>query len=148
VVLGRVALAGAGSCLGSTAATADFGGQMLLTSYTLADDRLTLCWSAEAAMPVDFTVFVHVVAADGQVVGSGDGQPRGGLFPTSAWAVGDVITDEHRLTLPAGARVLVGVYRLDTGERLPLAGSGDTELKLTRRVDGIKAFGIKPQSPL
>ena len=131
LVLGRVALASSSVCMASVAANADFGGQMRLLGYRLASDRVTLCWSAEAAMAVDYTVFVHIFDAQGKSLGAADGQPRGGLYPTSAWLPGDLVTDEHPLFLPAGASVRVGVYRLDTGERLSLEGGAETELNLT-----------------
>ncbi len=131
LVLGRVALAGPSGCQAAMAANADFGGQMRLVGYTLASDGLTLCWWAEAAMTVDYTVFVHITQANGTGLGAADGQPRGGLYPTSSWLPGEVITDVHPWALPAGASVRVGVYRLDTGERLSLAGGDTTELNLT-----------------
>ena len=66
---------------------------------------------------------------------SGDAQPVGGNFPTSAWQPGEVIEDVH--ALPAGSdlpipQASIGLYRLDTGERLLIDGSNETELVITR----------------
>jgi hypothetical protein len=52
---------------------------MRLVGYSATADQLTLCWQAEQAMPVDYTVFIHIVASDGQVLGNADGQPRASL---------------------------------------------------------------------
>ena len=61
-----------------------------------------------------------------------DGPPLGGDYPTSWWEAGETIVDMHSLDLnrvgvtlplePGRHRLLVGLYRLDTGERLPAVG--------------------------
>jgi hypothetical protein len=47
----------------------------------------------------------------------------GGDYPTSLWAPGEEIIEERTISkegLPSGAyQVHVGIYRLETGERLP-----------------------------
>ena len=83
--------------------------------------------------PIDYTVFVHVPNSSGTI--SGDAQPVSGNYPTSLWQPGEVIEDVH--SLPAGSnlkipRAMVGLYRLDTGERLPIDDSGTTELELIK----------------
>jgi hypothetical protein len=115
---------------------ADFGGQVRLAGYTFdsAAARLRLVWQAapHAAaphIPADYTVFVHVVDAAGQRLAGADAQPP---VPTSQWGRGEVIVDERSLSLaglPAGDyRVVVGLYRPDTGERLPVSDSGGAPL--------------------
>ena len=53
--------------------------------------------------------------------------PEGGFYPTSAWEPGEIVLDKHSVELAADARqgdyqFVVGLYRLDTGERLPVLG--------------------------
>jgi 4-amino-4-deoxy-L-arabinose transferase-like glycosyltransferase len=88
---------------------------------------LTLYWRAVARPAADYTVFVQVWDGDAQVAGF-DGQPVNGDYPTDWWEAGEVIVDEHMLdlrALPPGRpyRLLTGLYRLDTGERLPAYGA-------------------------
>lgn len=86
--------------------------------------RLTLYWQALAEMDRDYTVFTHLVDAGGRIWAQHDGQPVGGDYPTSLWSVGEVVADEHVLVVkrdapPGEYRLLVGMYELATGERLP-----------------------------
>jgi 4-amino-4-deoxy-L-arabinose transferase-like glycosyltransferase len=107
---------------------ADFGGQVRLAGYAFdsAAARLRLVWQAAPHAAADYTVFVHVVDAAGQRVAGADAQPP---VPASQWGRGEVIVDEHSLPLaglPAGEyHLVVGLYRPDTGARLPVADSGD-----------------------
>jgi len=89
---------------------------------------VTLWWRATAAPPADYTIFVHLLDADGNLVAQADGVPNDGLSPTTIWQPGDVVRDVHRFppgtVLPPGGRVLVGAYRADTGERAPVTLDG------------------------
>lgn len=98
---------------------------------------LDLYWRAEGQPTQDYTVFTHLLGAtynpqtQGPVWGQHDGHPAGGTWPTTAWHKGDVIVDRHLLVLDPQApdgdyRLEVGMYRLDTGERLPVfSASGE-----------------------
>ncbi|MFP3897645.1 MAG: ArnT family glycosyltransferase [Anaerolineales bacterium] len=84
----------------------------------------TLEWVSHRPVEKDYTVFVHLVDEKGTVLAQDDGEPRGGRYPTSLWMPHDTVIDERNLTiprdLPAGPyRVLIGLYRPDTIERLP-----------------------------
>jgi hypothetical protein len=73
----------------------------------------------------DYTVFVQLLDAEGQLVTQHDGQPFYGYLPTSDWSPGDVIPDRHRLLLPADLasgryQIITGMYSLETLERLPV----------------------------
>ncbi len=87
---------------------------------------LKLYWQALAPqMDRDYTVFVHLTGEEGRVWAQADGQPRGGAYPTSLWDEGEIVEDEHELTLPrnmpAGEyRIAAGLYLLETMERLPV----------------------------
>jgi hypothetical protein len=86
---------------------------------------VALYWEAMATPPEDYTVFVHLIDESGISHGQGDGPPVRGDYPTSHWESGEVIADEHAVTVqsaaPAGRyRLAVGLYRLDDGTRLPV----------------------------
>ena len=134
--LGRVVVFTDRACATDRAVEVTFGGAIKLIGYRLVEGpapRVVLCWRALKPTQVDYTVFVHV-PGESSVIG-GDAQPVGGNYPTSAWQPGEVIEDVH--LLPAGSamkipRASIGLYRLDTGERLPIDGTGATEFELTK----------------
>lgn len=105
-----------------------FGHQVGLIGYDVhvADNQmdLTLHWQALAQPPHAYTVFVHVSDAAGQAVGQQDNMPVHDQWPTSCWRPGEYINDPYTISLADGARapfsIDVGLYRLETGERLPL----------------------------
>ena len=93
-----------------------------------ADGRLplTLFWSAEQTPAHDYTVFVHVLDRDGQMVGQQDQAPAAGKAPTSGWVPGQLIADEYRIPVQTGSgdgpyRVYIGMYDPSTGTRLDVA---------------------------
>ncbi|MBC7250094.1 MAG: hypothetical protein H5T62_07405 [Anaerolineae bacterium] len=88
---------------------------------------VTLYWQGLTPMREDYTVFVHLTDAAGQVVAQHDGYPLGGSYPTSDWPVGVTVTDRVEIPLPPdlppGEYTLkTGMYLLSTLERLPVAG--------------------------
>jgi hypothetical protein len=112
---------------------ADLGEAITLGSYSLQDDQakaqellaLTLFWQARGAIDQNYKVFVHLVDREGQLITQRDGEPAGGLRPTSTWAVGETIPDRVGLLLPMDippgeADLLVGMYDPTTLERLPV----------------------------
>ena len=85
--------------------------------------HLTLYWQALAPMETDYTAFVHLLGPEGQVVAQEDRPPGGGDYPTTLWLPPEVVVDAYALplptSLPEGAyRLEVGLYRVETGERL------------------------------
>jgi hypothetical protein len=87
--------------------------------------RVSLCWNALAPAPVEYTVFVHLYDESGELFATGDGPPMGGAFPTRLWQPGDAVHDVHMipvaeadLTAAGDFRVDVGLYDLNSGERL------------------------------
>ncbi|MBN1221137.1 MAG: DUF2079 domain-containing protein [Anaerolineae bacterium] len=113
---------------------ANFGNQMQLRGYDVAqtgpDLAVTLYWRALAPMPLDYTIFVHVVGPDGQLVAQHDGSPGEEVsLPTSTWQPGEELRDRHGLTLPPDLppgtyRLQMGVYYWQTLERLPVLENG------------------------
>jgi hypothetical protein len=79
-------------------------------------------------MDEDYTVFLHLLDAQGTLIGQGDGPPFHGDYPTSGWSPGEELVDTHFVLpvesapapdVPAGAYLLVGLYRPEDGVRLP-----------------------------
>lgn len=115
----------------------NLGDQVTLLGYDLSSEAihpgqsldLTLYWQARRTMSKDYTVFTHLVAADGRIVAQQDNQPSGGRYPTSMWDAGEIVVDRYHLTVapdvPGGEyRLEVGMYLLSTLERLEVV-SGD-----------------------
>jgi hypothetical protein len=97
---------------------------------------VTLHWRAETTPSTDYTVFVHLVdwSVPG-VVAQSDSHPAQGRRPTSTWQAGDTVLDTHYFTLPEELppgqyELIVGMYRLDTLERLRVAGEESDYIKL------------------
>jgi len=121
------------------------GGEVRLLGYQMApvacetpasgDDagcwlELILYWQALRKMETDYTVFVHLLGPDGQIWAQRDATPDNGAYPTSRWRLGEMVADPARVALPpdlpdSPLEVVVGMYRPDTGQRLPvLDGQG------------------------
>jgi hypothetical protein len=122
----------------ATPVKAQFGDTILLDSFEVSPAvpgealDVTLFWEALNPPAADYTVFVHLVDADGQVVAAHDGMPGENSFPTRAWQPGLLVSDKHQLDLPADLapgtyQVNVGLYLLETGERLPVWDAGGIE---------------------
>ena len=89
---------------------------------------VTLAWQPLQPPDFDYNVFIHAVDATGNRVAQWDGQPlqRNAAAPMTQWATGEVVTGTYRLDLPAGsppARLLIGLYNWQTGERLTVNGN-------------------------
>ncbi len=115
---------------------ARFGQEILLHGYAVGEGPfapgdvvpVTLFWEADAP-PGRYKVFLHLMDDGGNLVAQNDAEPRGDLSPTFIWSVGEVVTDRHGVYLPPNLppgtyQLRVGMYRVDTGERLPLLLDG------------------------
>jgi hypothetical protein len=121
-----------------------FDGQITLLGFSgverpvyQAGDQLEvqLIWQPQAPVEADYTVFVQLLGPDGQVYGQMDSQPHAGEAPTSQWTPGEVIQDPYTFTIAADAppgqyQLIAGLYRLETGERVKLTGSGEDVARL------------------
>ena len=112
-----------------------FANQVELLGYDLALQDGTLAvslhWRCVRSPDADYAVFVHLLDARGETVVQHDGWPQGGAYPISICDEGEGLLDEHPLLLPAGLppgdyRLRVGLYRPESGERLPVADGGDS----------------------
>lgn len=118
---------------------AEFGGQTRLLGYDLGPVRpgqplpVTLYWQAVQETEEDYTVFIHLVDSQtGQIIAQVDEEPVHGTYPTSLWVTGEVVRDEHTLSLPS---VPPGTYTLQIGLYIPSTGA-----RLT--VDGAKGLSV------
>jgi hypothetical protein len=91
--------------------------------------ELVLHWRCLQPLPAGYTIFVHLVNAQGETIAQADGQPLEGAFPLDYWRAGDVVRDVRRLTLPAGdghaLGINLGFYHTASGERLPVRYGAD-----------------------
>lgn len=92
--------------------------------------RLVLVWRAAETSPDALTVFTHLLDGSGRYIGGHDSPPAGGSRPTTSWLAGEYIVDEHALTLEDAtyrgpARIEIGLYDPDTGQRVLLSGGAD-----------------------
>ena len=119
----------------ATAASYAVGEAIRLVGYRIVNPtvrpgeavKVHLYWEALAPSERDLTVFVHLYDDAGQLRGTGDRQPLGGQYPTSRWLVGEVVGDAKAVTLdpqapPGTYRLAVGLYDLQTMQRLPVRG--------------------------
>jgi len=78
---------------------------------------------------VDYTVYVHLLA-DGAYLTGADGAPGANYLPTGAWRAGELVRDEHVITLAdrdydrATMVVRVGLYGAD-GTRLQVLDTAE-----------------------
>ncbi|MBC7223362.1 MAG: hypothetical protein H5T59_03665 [Anaerolineae bacterium] len=95
---------------------------------------VTLYWQALGPVSEDYTVFTHLLGpfnpeTGGPVWAGHDGQPLAGSYPTSRWAGGEWVLDQHEIPLPSDLppgtyQLEAGMYLLATGERLPVEVGG------------------------
>jgi hypothetical protein len=126
----------------------DLGGQIRLMGSEVVPSLIraretvsvTLIWQSLQVPTADYTVFVHLRDAGDHTVAQADSPPQAGTYPTSFWDASETVIDDHTIAVPSDLpvgdyTVAVGLYRLDTGERLPIAqGSGGSEIVLPQTV--------------
>ncbi len=105
---------------------------------------LTLYWQAKESTGDRLSVFVHLLDAQGSIIGQSDGEPGNGAFPTSGWVSGETLVDHRTVTVradaPAGpATLVVGFYDPSTNQRVPWLDAtgqpGNDSLPLPDSVD-------------
>jgi hypothetical protein len=119
--------------------SAEFADQIALRGYearsTAAVVEINLLWQALAQPPHAYTVFAHVLDAGGRPVGQQDNMPVRDQLPTSCWLPGEYVSDPYSISLAAGTRgpltVEIGLYRGDSGARLPRSDAQGDRVTLT-----------------
>ncbi|MCU0506915.1 MAG: glycosyltransferase family 39 protein [Anaerolineae bacterium] len=92
--------------------------------------QVQLTWRADQPPDRNYKVFLQLLDARNQVIAQRDAQPAGESRPTTTWAAGEPIFDNHGVLIPPGTppgsyRRIVGLYDAETGERLKLADGSD-----------------------
>lgn len=86
--------------------------------------RVDLWWSADAPLPVDYTVSAFLLDAGGALVAQHDSYPLENRRPTTQWTPGEIVYDPHPIPvegLPPGRyTAAVQVYTWFDGQRYPL----------------------------
>ena len=116
-----------------------FGEQAKLVGLDLPETQvkagnplpLTLYWQAINTLDQSWTVFVHLVNHDGQIVSQQDQIPGAGQFPTTSWLPDEHLADRYSLLIPADTPPGQAAYQLEIGlydvvdfRRLPVMESG------------------------
>lgn len=108
---------------------AQFGDALRLHGITVTRQpeaiTVTPSWDVRHSPAADYWVFLHLVDAQGQVVAQTDTPPGGAdTPPTSGWERGQQIAVPLPLVLPdlppGEYRLLMGLYDVASGERVPL----------------------------
>jgi hypothetical protein len=106
-----------------------FGDQAELVGYALPQKSVapgnplpvTLYWRAHTRIEEDFSVYIRLFDAAGNVVGRWNAFPGGGMYPTRFWQTDEIVVDSYRIPVssdargPSVGRVEVGLFR-----RVPL----------------------------
>ncbi|MBN1427594.1 MAG: DUF2723 domain-containing protein [Anaerolineae bacterium] len=89
--------------------TPDGDPQLELAAYRLDQSTisagqyvpLVLAWRAPIAHPKDYSISLRILTEDWQPVWSADiAAPVLGMYPTSRWVPGEIVTDYHELAIP------------------------------------------------
>jgi hypothetical protein len=110
----------------------DFDGRLRLVGTTVQEEAsrriaLDFYWQAQTQLDYDYSVFVHLRDEQGNTVAQSDHLPLAPVFPPTLWPPGEVVRERSLLQVPDEAppgsyALWLGVYRLDTLERLPIVG--------------------------
>ena len=134
-------------------------GKLRLLGYDLTDPLpawgrdggLSMEWEAVQPMDEDYSTFLHVYDGHGHRVAQGDSLlVDEAVRPTSRWEPGVTNAALYHVPIPPGVppgqyELEVGVYELDTGNRLPLVGTGDASQEKSVRLPF--EIGVSDQVP-
>ena len=145
----------------------EIGDKITLRGYSLAAKsanpgdavQLTLFWEAHGRIDQNYTVFVHVFDPEGRQIGSRDTYPGLGNYPTIYWTPREIVKDRIPVPIspdvdgPYLAEIEVGLYDLNTGERLPVLDSagntvgypviGHIKINQTRQVQSLPQHDLR-----
>jgi 4-amino-4-deoxy-L-arabinose transferase-like glycosyltransferase len=93
--------------------TFEYGLTLLGADVPDGKNEMLLYWQARERIPANYTLFLHVVDAQGNKVTQADGEPWQGDWPTSAWEPGQTFVDLRQL--PSTSALLPGQYTFRLG---------------------------------
>lgn len=108
-----------------------------VTSSTLKRGEpiaLLLYWHATGKIGKDYTVFVHLIDAQGAMILGDDSLPQSGAEQTSLWSLDQFTADGHILQIPSNLsvgtkyRLEIGLYYLPTLERVGIVDSNGNRI--------------------
>jgi hypothetical protein len=105
--------------------SADYGDMVRLSGYDLLGAQvqpggtvdLALYWQPQRELLADYTTYIHILNADGTVIGQSDHRPGGVYYPTSLWEPGELLRDVHTIHLthtnlgPGPFSIRAGLYK-------------------------------------
>ena len=93
---------------------------------------LTLYWrpTESAPPPRDYSIYIHLLDAEGNRLTGWDGVPMQGAYSTRFWRPGESLLDFWILPIPEDiptgtATLRIGIYDPIGGERLPVTVGGE-----------------------
>ncbi|MEM7345278.1 MAG: hypothetical protein AAF485_13650, partial [Chloroflexota bacterium] len=111
----------------------NFSGLIRLIGYDLDTGRafpggrvpVTLYWQTIQPVPANYQVFTHLESEDTGLIAQADGVPVCWTYPTDIWRPGQIIADQHAITIPPETSprlypIQIGFYLADTFERLEI----------------------------
>jgi hypothetical protein len=109
---------------------ARFGPHVTLWQATLTGNSLELFWQTTAPLEQDYTIFVHGLDEQGNLIGQADGLPYQGLYPFSHWRPQQLITDARPLPFDVSRlrALAIGIYQPTDGVRLPATDANGVAL--------------------
>lgn len=125
------------------------GESIVLEGFRLSGEVITpgdtitvvLYWKLQEEIAGDYTVFVHLLSEDGELVAQQDNIPINGIRPTDTWLVGEELEDVFNIVAPDDLapgqyELSVGMYDSETIERLPIIDTKGNRLEGDRIVIG------------
>ena len=109
---------------------ATFGEQIRLRQASMHDNIVNLVWQTDHPPVENYSIFVHALDHEGQLITQADGVPYDGLYPLPQWQPGQLIQDRRPLD-PDGnqiSRLAIGIYDPATGQRLSAVDSAGQPL--------------------
>jgi hypothetical protein len=97
-----------------------YDGKMRLLGYQLHSPTvhpaeslsLTLYWQMLEPVELNYSIFIHLLGRQRQVVGQVDTYPGGGHWPTTLLSPGDILADHYAVPIPAEAEMKHAPTRL------------------------------------
>jgi len=115
--------------------------------------RVSLRYQGLTHILHSYSVFVHLVDAEGRMWAQHDGAPLNGLHPTTHWVEGELISDARELVLPQDMpegryRLQAGMYLPETMEHLPILGREGKPLGDAAILDYVRVERGSPVLPV